>query len=175
MKVIPTGALRDVVETLGAIGLVPASATLEYDGAYAVGKAGELGLAAVAEVDIEAIVEGKPVGTARAGGRRQRRSSGAGTLRIKIEFEKAPVTIAQDARTRELIDECACQSGCPSCVGPEGATGPLAKAVASRLLERLMAARAAYPCSPAAAGRPRAVANGTRRRPCVRGSRRAPS
>ena len=47
------------------------------------------------------------------------------------------------ARTRELIDECACESGCPSCVGPEGATGPLAKAVASRLLEKLMAARAA--------------------------------
>ncbi len=47
------------------------------------------------------------------------------------------------ARTRELIDECACESGCPSCVGPEGATGPLAKAVASRLLAQLMAARAA--------------------------------
>jgi DEAD/DEAH box helicase domain-containing protein len=47
------------------------------------------------------------------------------------------------ARTRELIDECACDSGCPSCVGPEGATGPLAKAVASRLLAQLMAARAA--------------------------------
>ena len=28
----------------------------------------------------------------------------------------------------------AVKSGCPSCVGPEGATGPLAKAVASRLL-----------------------------------------
>jgi DEAD/DEAH box helicase domain-containing protein len=47
------------------------------------------------------------------------------------------------ARTRELIDECACESGCPSCVGPEGATGPLAKAVASRLLHMLIAARAA--------------------------------
>jgi DEAD/DEAH box helicase domain-containing protein len=47
------------------------------------------------------------------------------------------------ARTRELIDECTCESGCPSCVGPEGATGPLAKAVASRLLQSLMAARAA--------------------------------
>jgi DEAD/DEAH box helicase domain-containing protein len=43
------------------------------------------------------------------------------------------------ARTRELIDGCPCQSGCPSCVGPEGATGPLAKAVASRLLEALVA------------------------------------
>jgi len=40
-------------------------------------------------------------------------------------------------RTRELIDGCPCQSGCPSCVGPEGATGPRAKAVASLLLARL--------------------------------------
>jgi len=37
-------------------------------------------------------------------------------------------------RTRELIDGCPCKSGCPSCVGPEGATGPLAKRVASQLL-----------------------------------------
>ncbi len=36
------------------------------------------------------------------------------------------------AQTRDLIDGCPCKSGCPSCVGPEGATGPLAKAVASR-------------------------------------------
>jgi DEAD/DEAH box helicase domain-containing protein len=42
-------------------------------------------------------------------------------------------------QTRELIDTCPCQSGCPSCVGPEGATGPLAKAVASRLLAHLSA------------------------------------
>jgi DEAD/DEAH box helicase domain-containing protein len=47
------------------------------------------------------------------------------------------------ARTRELIDGCPCDSGCPSCVGPEGATGPLAKAVATRLLELLTAVRAA--------------------------------
>jgi DEAD/DEAH box helicase domain-containing protein len=40
------------------------------------------------------------------------------------------------ARTRELIETCPCESGCPSCVGPEGATGPLAKAVASRLLSQ---------------------------------------
>ena len=31
-------------------------------------------------------------------------------------------------RTRELIDGCPCDSGCPSCVGPEGNTGPHAKA-----------------------------------------------
>ena len=47
------------------------------------------------------------------------------------------------ARTRELIDGCPCESGCPSCVGPEGATGPLAKAVASRLLQLIAAARQA--------------------------------
>jgi ATP-dependent helicase YprA (DUF1998 family) len=43
-------------------------------------------------------------------------------------------------QTRELIDECPCASGCPSCVGPEGASGPLAKAVASRLLGLLSSA-----------------------------------
>jgi DEAD/DEAH box helicase domain-containing protein len=42
-------------------------------------------------------------------------------------------------QTRELIDTCPCQSGCPSCVMPEGATGPLAKTVASRLLAQLIA------------------------------------
>jgi DEAD/DEAH box helicase domain-containing protein len=43
------------------------------------------------------------------------------------------------ARTHELIDGCPCESGCPSCVGPEGATGPLAKAVALSLV-RILAA-----------------------------------
>jgi DEAD/DEAH box helicase domain-containing protein len=47
------------------------------------------------------------------------------------------------ARTRELIEGCPCESGCPSCVGPEGATGPLAKAVASRLLHLLTPMRLA--------------------------------
>jgi DEAD/DEAH box helicase domain-containing protein len=43
------------------------------------------------------------------------------------------------ARTRELIHSCPCESGCPSCVGPEGNTGPRAKRVASEILERLAA------------------------------------
>ncbi|MEO7192813.1 MAG: DEAD/DEAH box helicase [Vicinamibacterales bacterium] len=46
-------------------------------------------------------------------------------------------------RTRELIEGCPCQSGCPSCVGPEGATGPLAKAVATQLLRMLTTTTAA--------------------------------
>ncbi len=46
------------------------------------------------------------------------------------------------AKTHELIDGCPCQSGCPSCVGPEGATGPLAKSVASHLLSLLRAPEA---------------------------------
>jgi len=41
-------------------------------------------------------------------------------------------------RTQELIDGCPCASGCPSCVGPEGNTGPHAKAVASRMLLALL-------------------------------------
>jgi DEAD/DEAH box helicase domain-containing protein len=44
------------------------------------------------------------------------------------------------ARTQELIAGCECQSGCPSCVGPEGNTGPHAKQVASRILESLVSA-----------------------------------
>jgi DEAD/DEAH box helicase domain-containing protein len=45
-------------------------------------------------------------------------------------------------RTRELVDGCPCDSGCPSCVGPEGNTGRHAKAVASQILETLLAGAA---------------------------------
>jgi DEAD/DEAH box helicase domain-containing protein len=41
-------------------------------------------------------------------------------------------------RSRELIDGCPCASGCPSCVGPEGNTGPHAKRVASTILQQLL-------------------------------------
>ena len=40
--------------------------------------------------------------------------------------------------THELITSCQCEAGCPSCVGPAGHTGPLAKIVATRLLELLL-------------------------------------
>jgi DEAD/DEAH box helicase domain-containing protein len=39
------------------------------------------------------------------------------------------------ARTRELIAGCECEHGCPTCVGPIGNTGPLAKIVALRILD----------------------------------------
>jgi DEAD/DEAH box helicase domain-containing protein len=38
-------------------------------------------------------------------------------------------------RTRDLIAGCECQNGCPTCVGPIGNTGPMAKSVALRILE----------------------------------------
>jgi DEAD/DEAH box helicase domain-containing protein len=38
------------------------------------------------------------------------------------------------ARTQELIGGCECEHGCPTCVGPIGNTGPLAKVVALRIL-----------------------------------------
>jgi DEAD/DEAH box helicase domain-containing protein len=56
-----------------------------------------------------------------------------------IGFSEPLYSMHQDllARTQELIEGCPCVSGCPSCVGPEGATGPLAKGVASHLLQLL--------------------------------------
>jgi DEAD/DEAH box helicase domain-containing protein len=41
------------------------------------------------------------------------------------------------ARTHALIAECPCDNGCPSCVGPIGETGPLAKIVALRMLDHV--------------------------------------
>jgi len=41
------------------------------------------------------------------------------------------------ASTRQLIAECDCANGCPSCVGPIGNTGPLAKVAALRILDLL--------------------------------------
>ena len=52
-------------------------------------------------------------------------------------------------RTRGLIGSCPCESGCPSCVGPLGEVGPLAKQVALDLLTRLTS-------PPAASRRPQA-------------------
>jgi DEAD/DEAH box helicase domain-containing protein len=43
------------------------------------------------------------------------------------------------AKTRALIAECPCESGCPGCVGPIGNTGPLAKVAALRILDLLLA------------------------------------
>jgi DEAD/DEAH box helicase domain-containing protein len=42
------------------------------------------------------------------------------------------------ARTRALIAGCDCEHGCPTCVGPVGNTGPLAKTVALRILELIV-------------------------------------
>jgi len=39
--------------------------------------------------------------------------------------------------TRALIERCPCETGCPSCVGPVGQTGPRAKPVALALLAGL--------------------------------------
>jgi DEAD/DEAH box helicase domain-containing protein len=42
-------------------------------------------------------------------------------------------------KTRELISACACEQGCPSCVGPAGDLAPRAKEAALALLDRLCA------------------------------------
>jgi DEAD/DEAH box helicase domain-containing protein len=43
------------------------------------------------------------------------------------------------AKTRELIVECGCEQGCPSCVGPAGDLAPRAKEAALAILDRLCA------------------------------------
>ena len=46
-------------------------------------------------------------------------------------------------RTRDLIAGCECQNGCPTCVGPIGNTGPMAKTVALRILDLIGATHGA--------------------------------
>ena len=41
-------------------------------------------------------------------------------------------------KTRELIQACPCEAGCPSCVGPAGDLAPKAKEAALAILERLL-------------------------------------
>jgi DEAD/DEAH box helicase domain-containing protein len=43
------------------------------------------------------------------------------------------------SHARDLIGGCECESGCPTCVGPVGTTGPMAKAAALCLLSLLLA------------------------------------
>ena len=54
------------------------------------------------------------------------------------------------ARTRLLIAGCECQHGCPTCVGPIGNTGPLAKTVALRILDLITEVAACLAEAPSA-------------------------
>ena len=79
-----------------------------------------------------------------------------------IGFSQPLFTIERDLleRTRELIAGCACEHGCPTCVGPLGNTGPLAKTVALRILDSLAAPSASLgtgPSAPLGTGAPRAL------------------
>jgi DEAD/DEAH box helicase domain-containing protein len=51
-------------------------------------------------------------------------------------------------RTRQLIAGCECEHGCPTCVGPVGDTGPLAKMVALRILDLIDAGTAIEAAAP---------------------------
>jgi DEAD/DEAH box helicase domain-containing protein len=52
-------------------------------------------------------------------------------------YRLAPRLLAQ---TAELLASCACEAGCPSCVGPAGETGSGAKQAAMRILAELVSA-----------------------------------
>ena len=61
------------------------------------------------------------------------------------------------SRASALIAGCDCDTGCPTCVGPVGETGPLAKTVALRLLEHLLAQDLSTIASGASADEPDAT------------------
>ena len=61
------------------------------------------------------------------------------------------------SKTSALIAGCDCETGCPMCVGPIGETGPLAKTVALRLLEHLLAQDLSTIASGASVDRPDAT------------------
>jgi ATP-dependent helicase YprA (DUF1998 family) len=44
------------------------------------------------------------------------------------------------SRARQLIADCRCEKGCPSCVGPAGESSERAKEVALAILERMQGA-----------------------------------
>ena len=52
---------------------------------------------------------------------------------------------------RDLISACPCESGCPSCVGPEGETGSQGKQTALRVLAALLGAEIASAANQSAA------------------------
>ena len=64
-----------------------------------------------------------------------------------IGFSEPLFSMREDLldKTRGLIAGCPCDSGCPSCVGPLGEVGPLAKTVALDILSRLAGALALAP------------------------------
>jgi DEAD/DEAH box helicase domain-containing protein len=63
------------------------------------------------------------------------------------------------ARSRELIAGCDCEHGCPSCVGPVGDIGPMARTVALAMLD-LLGERARSPESAVPSPQPPVVAPG---------------
>ncbi len=67
-------------------------------------------------------------------------------------------------RAHELIDGCDCDHGCPSCVGPLGDIGPLAKLVALRILDLVGAPRSYRPPGAMAGDADRGDASQTGRR-----------
>jgi DEAD/DEAH box helicase domain-containing protein len=107
--------------------------------------------------------DGHDVGLSVDGGTIDRRTRTGGASSLPEALATAPIVFIYDnypggigfsrplfemhqpllERTRDLIAGCPCDSGCPSCVGPEGNTGPNAKPVALRILSVLVAGEAA--------------------------------
>ena len=90
--------------------------------------------------DVEALVRHRPLDLVLLGspsGLHAQQGIAAARQGLHVLTEK-PVDVSVE-RADELIAECECDHGCPTCVGPIGETGPRAKTVALALLQALLA------------------------------------
>ena len=85
----------------------------------------------------------RPVGERRRDATATTRRASSSTTRIPAASASARRSGGMHAdllsKTSALITGCDCDNGCPMCVGPIGETGPLAKTVALRILQHLLA------------------------------------
>jgi DEAD/DEAH box helicase domain-containing protein len=108
------------------------------------------------DVPLEAAVAGGEIGAGHSAGAVTRLGRGRPAGQAPVDYDEPRVFVYDNypggiglseplfamrqallEKTRDLIVTCPCPSGCPSCVGPLGEVGPLAKRVALDLLGRV--------------------------------------
>ena len=115
-----------------------------------------IGNGRAADVPQEAVVAGGEGGGSGASGAVARLGRGRAAGQAPVDYDEPRVFVYDNypggiglseplfsmrqslvEKTRDLIATCPCESGCPSCVGPLGEVGPLAKRVALDILARV--------------------------------------
>ena len=127
----------------------------------------------------------RPVGQRRRDAVRARRRRAEAIRRASSSTTRIPAASASARRCwgcrrsccrrrSALIAGCDCDNGCPMCVGPIGETGPLAKTVALRMLEHLLARHRRHSSRARRGGAVLAMATLDRLREIVRTHRPSP-